>query len=123
MDPHGNAEDTEDNVGVPSDVDEGRRDEVTKSKIEGPVCRGGKSCSFSANAVGEDFRRVDPRDLKHIISHRFADKEPSAIRTGPQVGAYDATKRYEQAMTALEAAPVTSVEASGVLPPTPPGPG
>lgn len=35
--PHGNAEDTEDNVGVPSDVDEGGRNEVAKSEVESPV--------------------------------------------------------------------------------------
>lgn len=63
VEPHCDAEDTEDNVGVPSDVDEGRRDEVAKSEVESPVCRSRKSRGLATNAVGEDLRRVDPGDL------------------------------------------------------------
>jgi hypothetical protein len=40
VDPHGNAEDTENDVSVPSDVDESRWNKETLSKIECPVCRG-----------------------------------------------------------------------------------
>jgi hypothetical protein len=41
VDQHGNAEDTENNVRAPLNVDECRRDEVAKSEVEGPVGRRG----------------------------------------------------------------------------------
>lgn len=53
--PHGNTEHAEDDIHMPSDVDESRRNEVAESKVEGPVSRGCKSSSLCANTVGEDF--------------------------------------------------------------------
>lgn len=38
VDPHCNTEDTENDVGVPSDIDESRRNEKRKSEVECPVC-------------------------------------------------------------------------------------
>lgn len=62
VDRHGRAEDTEDDVHLPLDVDERGRNKVTQSEVEDPVGRGGDSDSLSADAKREELGRVDPRD-------------------------------------------------------------
>ena len=39
VDGHSDTEDSEDDVSTPGDVDEGRRNEVAESEVEGPVTR------------------------------------------------------------------------------------
>lgn len=57
---HTEAEDTEDEVGLPLDVDKGWRCEVAKCKIEDPVGGGCDGDSFASDAEWEEFGWVDP---------------------------------------------------------------
>lgn len=62
MDGHGDAEDSEDDVGLPLDVDEGRGNEVSESEVEDPVARGSQSVGLATEVVGEQLWWVDPGD-------------------------------------------------------------
>ncbi len=60
MNEHGRAKDAEQDVYLPLDVLKGRRDEVSECEVEGPVCGGGESDGFPADAEGVEFGGVDP---------------------------------------------------------------
>lgn len=50
MEEHGDAEDAENDVDLPGDVLEGRRNEVGEGEVKGPV-EGGRECNcFTADA-------------------------------------------------------------------------
>jgi len=59
---HDNAEDAKEDVGPPLDVDKGRRDEVSQSKIEGPVGGCGERDGLSTDPQGINLGWVDPRN-------------------------------------------------------------
>ena len=60
MEGHHRAEHTEDDVRLPLDVGEGRRDEVRQCEVEDPVASGGQTHAFGAILEGKNFRAVDP---------------------------------------------------------------
>jgi len=60
VDGHGEAEDTENDVGPPLDVGKGWCDEVRKREVENPVCGGRETDTGSAVLEREDFGRVNP---------------------------------------------------------------
>lgn len=58
---HGGTEDTEENVDLPLDVDEGRGHEVAEREVEGPVGGGAQRVGLATDAKGEQLGRVSPR--------------------------------------------------------------
>lgn len=59
---HGGAEDGKEDVGLPGDPGKSRGHKVGEGKVESPVGRGAESDSLAAEAQGEKFGRVGPRD-------------------------------------------------------------
>ena len=57
---HGDAEDAEDDVDLPLDVDKSGGHEVTEGEVEGPVGGGGEGNGFTADAKGVEFGGIDP---------------------------------------------------------------
>lgn len=62
VDEHGYTEDAKDNVHLPADIDERRRDEVAEGKVEGPVAGRGERNGLASDAVGVQLGRVGPGD-------------------------------------------------------------
>lgn len=60
---HGRAEDGEDKVRLPLDVDKRGGNEVGESKVEDPVGGGGEGDGLATDAEREQLRRVDPKSL------------------------------------------------------------
>lgn len=61
MDRHDGTEHSEDHVGTPLDVREGRGDEVCQGKVECPVRGTGQTDTLGTVFQGEDLRGIDPR--------------------------------------------------------------
>lgn len=59
---HRDAEDGENNVGLPFDADEGWWDEVTESEVEGPVAGGREGNGLATEVVRVQLWWVDPGD-------------------------------------------------------------
>ena len=60
MNPHGNAENPEKDIGLPFDVLERRRHEIAKREIERPIARCSQRHRFAADTERVQLRRVDP---------------------------------------------------------------
>lgn len=105
MDRHSCAEDTEDDVCLPGDVDEGWRDKVAEGEAGGslvfckfwitrrPMCllespiSGGAECHcFATQVVRIELWWVDPRDYSRISDAMRLERAFANI-PGPQVGA------------------------------------